>query len=98
MYIVFRSTFWGEGKCVQVFVWKTPRKRPLRSSALRREYIFKIDLGNDLYCSPNIVRVIKWRRMRWAEHVVRMGNERCVCRVLVGKPERKRPLGRPRSR
>jgi hypothetical protein len=40
----------------------------------------------DLYCSPNIVRVIKWR-MRWAEHVARMGGEREVYRVLVGKPE-----------
>jgi len=53
---------------------------------------------NDLYCSPNIVRVIKSRRMRWAGHVVRMGEEREVYRVLVGKPEGKRPLGRPRRR
>ena len=51
---------------------------------------------NDLYCSPNIVRVIKSRRMRWAWHVARMGKEREVYRVLVGKPEGKRPLGRPR--
>ena len=51
---------------------------------------------NDLYCSPNIVRVIKSRRMRWAGHVARMGEERGVYRVLVGKPEGKRPLGRPR--
>jgi len=43
----------------------------------------------DLYCSPNIVRVIKSRRMRWAEHVARMGEERDVYRVLVGKPEGK---------
>ena len=48
---------------------------------------------NDLYCSPNIVRVIKSRRMRWAGHVARMGEERGVYRVLVGKPEGKRPLG-----
>ena len=53
---------------------------------------------NDLYCSPNIVLVIKWRRMRWAGHVARMGEERGVYRVLVGKPEGKRPLGRPRRR
>ena len=51
---------------------------------------------NDLYTSPNIVRVIKWRRMRWAGHVARMGKERGVYRFLVGKPEGKRPLGRPR--
>jgi len=51
---------------------------------------------NDLYSSPNIVRVIKWRRMRWAGHVARMGEERGVYRVLVGKPEGKRPMRRPR--
>ena len=53
---------------------------------------------NGLYSSPNIVRVIKSRRMRWAGHVARMGEERGVYRVLVGKPEGKRPLGRPRLR
>ena len=53
---------------------------------------------NDLYCSPNIVRVIKSRRMRWAGHVALMGEERRVYRVLVGKPEGKRPLVRPRCR
>ena len=53
---------------------------------------------NDLYSSPNIVQVIKSRRMRWAGHVARMVEERGVYRVLVGKPEGKRPLGRPRRR
>jgi hypothetical protein len=53
---------------------------------------------HNLYSSPNIVRVIKSRRMRWAGHVARMGEGRCVCRVLVGRPEGKRPLGRPRRR
>ena len=53
---------------------------------------------NDLYSSPNVVRVIKSRRMRWAGHVARMGEKRGVYRVLVGKPEGKRPLGRPRRR
>jgi len=53
---------------------------------------------NDLYYSPNIVRVIKWRRMRWAGHVTRMGEKRGVYRVLVGKPEGRKPLGRPRRR
>ena len=51
---------------------------------------------NDLYSLPNFVRVAKSRRMRWEEHVVRMGEDRGVHRVLVGKPEKKRPLGRPR--
>ena len=51
---------------------------------------------NDLYSSPNIVWVIKPRRMRWAWHVARMGEERGVYRVLVGKPEGRRSLGRPR--
>ena len=53
---------------------------------------------NNLYSSPNIVRVMKWRRMRWAGHVARMGKERKLYRVLVGKPEGRRPLGRPRYR
>ena len=53
---------------------------------------------NNLYFSPNIVWVIKSRRMRWAGHVARMGGARGLYRVLVGKPEGKRPLGRPRRR
>jgi len=52
----------------------------------------------DLYCSPKIVRVIKWRRMRWAGHVALMGDRRGVYRVLVGKPDGKSPLGRSRRR
>jgi hypothetical protein len=51
-----------------------------------------------LYSSPNIVRVIKSRRMRWAGHVARIGEERGMYRVWVGKPEGKRTLGRPRRR
>ena len=53
---------------------------------------------NELYSSPNIVRVIKSKRMRWAGHVARMGEKRGVYRVLVGKPEGRRSLGRPRRR
>jgi len=53
---------------------------------------------NDLYSSPNIMRVIKSRRMSWAGHVACMGEERGVYRVLVGKPEGRRPLGRPKRR
>jgi len=53
---------------------------------------------NNLYSPLNIVRVIKSRRMRWAGHVARMGERRGVYRDLVGKPGRKRPLGRPRCK
>jgi hypothetical protein len=53
---------------------------------------------NDLHPSPTIVWVMKSSKMRWAGHVVRMGEERGVYRVWVGKPEGKRPLGRPRHR
>jgi len=52
----------------------------------------------DVYCSPYIVRMIKSRRMRWAGHVTRMGDKRGAYRVLMGKHEGKRPLGRPRPR
>ena len=53
---------------------------------------------SDLYSLPNIVRVVESRRMSWAGHVARMGEGRGVHRVLVGKPEGKKPLGRPRLR
>ena len=56
------------------------------------------DVLNDLYCSPNIVRVIKSRRMRWEWHAARVGERKDVYRVLVRKPEGKRLLGRPRRR
>jgi hypothetical protein len=51
-----------------------------------------------LYSSPSIIRIIKSRRMRWVRHVARMGEKRNAYRILVGKPEGKRPLGRPRRR
>jgi len=53
---------------------------------------------NDFYSIPNIIRAIKSRRMRWAGHVARMGDSRSIYRILVWKPEGKRPLGRPRRR
>jgi hypothetical protein len=53
---------------------------------------------HSLYSSPNIVRMIKSRRMRWAEHVARRGEGRGAYRVLIGRPEGKRQLGRPRRR
>jgi hypothetical protein len=51
---------------------------------------------HNLYTSPNIIRVIESWRMRWAGQVARMGGMRNAYKILVGKPERKRPLGRPR--
>jgi len=86
------------------------RLRVFENRMLRRVFVPKRDevtgewrkLHNeelrDLYSLPNIVRVVKSRRMRWAMHVARMGEGRDVHRVLVGKPEGKRPLGRPRPR
>jgi hypothetical protein len=53
---------------------------------------------HNLYSSTNIIRTIKSRRMRWAGHVARMGEKRNACRILVGKPEGRRSLGRPRRR
>jgi hypothetical protein len=52
----------------------------------------------DLYSSPSIIRIIKSMRMRWAGHVARMKEKRNACRLLVGKPAGKRPLGKPRRR
>ena len=61
-------------------------------------FVYVSAINDNLYSSPNIVRVIKSRRMRWAGHVARMGEGRGVYRVFVGKPEGRRPLGRPRRR
>ena len=65
---------------------------------LRRVFELYNEELNDMYSLPSIVRVVKSRRMRWAGHVARMGDDRDVYRVLVGKPEGKRPLGRPSRR
>ena len=86
------------------------RQRLFENRVLRRVFGPKMDevtgewrkLHNeelsDLYSLPNIVRVVKSRRMRWARHVARMGEGGGVYRVLVGKPEGKRPMGRPRRK
>jgi hypothetical protein len=52
----------------------------------------------DLYSSPSIIRMIKSRRMKWAGHIARMGEKKNAYRLLVRKPEGKRPLGRPRRK
>ena len=86
------------------------RRRVFENRMLRRVYGHKRDevtgewrkLHNEelsgLYSLPSIVGVVKSRRMRWAGHVLHIGEGRGVHRVLVGKPEGKRPLGRPRRR
>ena len=61
-------------------------------------YISTFFHHHDLYSSPSIVRAIKLKRMGWAENVARMGERIGVCRVLVGRPEGKRPFGRPTRR
>jgi len=71
---------------------------PKRDEVIREWRKLQNEELNDLYCSPNIVRVMKSRRMGWAGHVARMGERKGVYRVLVGKIEGKRPLGRPRRR
>jgi hypothetical protein len=53
---------------------------------------------HNLYCSPSVIRIIKSRRMRWTGHVARMGERKNAFRILVGKPEGNRLLGRPRRR
>jgi hypothetical protein len=68
-------------------------KRDVVRGELRRLHNKEL---NDLYSSPTVVRVIKSRRMRWSGHVARMGERRGVYGILVGRPEGRRPIGRPR--
>jgi hypothetical protein len=85
-------------------LWEEHRLRVFENRVLRRIFGPKREEDgswrkvHSLYSSLNIVMVIKSRRMRWAGHVARMGEGRGVRRALVGRPEGKRPLGRPRSR
>ena len=72
--------------------------RPERNEVTEEWRKLRNEELTDLYCSPNVIRVIKSRRMRWVGHLTRTGERRGAYRVLVGKPEGKRPLGRPRRR
>jgi hypothetical protein len=76
------------------------RLRVFENRVLRRIFGPKRDDEElrDLYSSPSIIRIIKSRRMSWAGHVAQMEEKRNAYRLLVGKPEGKRPLGRPRHR
>jgi hypothetical protein len=71
---------------------------PKRNEVTREWRKLHNEESNDLNSSPSTVRVIKSRRMGWVGHVARMGKRGGIYRVLVGKPEEKRPLGRPRHR
>jgi hypothetical protein len=68
------------------------------SLTVREEHKLRVFELQNLYSSPSIIRIIKSRRMRWAVHVARKGEKRNVYRLLVGKPQGKRPLERPRRR
>jgi hypothetical protein len=89
-------SLWGEEHRLRVFENRVLRRifGPKREEDGSRKNLHNDEL-HSLY-SLNIVKVIKSRRMRWAGHVARMGEGRGVYRVLVGRPESKRPLGRPR--
>jgi len=90
----------GEGHRLRVFENRVLRRVfGAKRDGVTGEWIklHNEELG-DLYPLPKIVRVVKSRRMRWAGHVARVGEGSGVHRVLVGKPEGKRPLGRPRRR
>jgi hypothetical protein len=89
-----------EERRLRVFENRVLRKvfGPKRDEATREWRKLHNKELNDLYSLPNIVQVVKSRRMRWAGHVARMGEDRGVHRVLVGKPEEKMPLGKPRRR
>jgi len=71
--------------------------RPQEDEVKREWRKLRNEAFNDLYSSPNIVRVMKSRRIRWVGHVARIRERRCVYRVLVGKPARKKPLRKPRG-
>jgi hypothetical protein len=89
----------GEAHRLRVFENRVLKKifRPKREEDGSWKKLHNDDLHNP-YSSPNIVRVIKSRRMRWVGHMARRGEGKGVYRVLVGRPEGKRPLGRPRRR
>jgi hypothetical protein len=75
-----------------------------RISALKRDYVtgdsrkLHIEEFHNLYSSANVIRMMKTKRMRWRGHVARMGEKKNACRILVGQPEGKRALGRPKRR
>jgi hypothetical protein len=101
--VLYRCKTWSltlvEKQRLRVFENRVLRKifGPTREEDVSWRKVHNDEL-HSLYSSPNIVRVIKSRRMRWAGHVACMGEGRGVHRVLVGRPKGKRPFGRPRHR
>jgi len=97
--VVFEREIWSltltEEYRLRVFVLRRTcgSKRDEVTGEWRRQHNEEL---SDLYCLPNIFRVIKWRRMSWARHIACVGESKDVYRVLVGKLEGERPLGRPR--
>jgi hypothetical protein len=89
-----------EGHRLRVFENRVLRRifGPKRDEVTGEWMKFHNEELHNLYSSPDIIRQVKSRRMRWAGHVARMGEERKMYKVLVGKPGGKRPLGRPRHR
>jgi hypothetical protein len=81
-------------------LYRSPAPTPLEKVPMAQTttHIWELSDARYLYSSPIIIRVIKSRRMRWAGHVARMGEGRGANRILVGGPEGRRPLGRPRRR
>jgi len=91
-------TLWEECR-LRVFESRVLRIFVPKSDEITREWRkLHNEKLNDLYSSPNIVWVLKSRRMRWAGCIVCMGERRGLYRLVMGKPEGKRPLGRPRHR
>ena len=94
------SLTWREERRLRVFENRVLRRMygPKRDEITREWRKLHDEELNNLYFSPDLVRAIKSRRMRWVGHVAHMGERRGIYRVLVGKPEGKRPHGRPRHR
>jgi hypothetical protein len=100
MYVILWSLKLREEHRLRVFENRALRRifGPMRDEATGGWRKLHNEELHRLYSSPSIIRMIESRRMSWVGHVVRMGEKRNAYRIFVGKPEGKRPLGRPRSR
>jgi hypothetical protein len=98
---VKHSSVWNESSQKESILHIVENMHSLQLCVLSLEILQRLHHNEELhrlYSSPSIIRMIKSRRMRWAGHVARMKENRSAYRILVGKPEGKRPLGRPRHR